>query len=357
MFLIERYIISEVRRPFLTMVGVLAFIFAMYSSKRYLAESTNGTMALGVVMDLVYYRVLVALEMLIPVALYVSAVLSLGRLYNDSEMTAISASGISPARIYLAVAILAIPISIAVSLLSMYGRPWAYDSAYQLERMAKTELDVTHLQPERFNINQENGRMILAQHIDYSNGHLHDVLIYDVGNRKSHLLRSEEAWIADPTPSDPILEMRAGDAYALHYHETEDQTTRFSEMKMHFSPIELKDNYKRKAASNAELKATGKLSDLAELQWRQSRGISTLLLALLAVPLSKTAPRRGRFAKMLPVTLVYAVIFYAGSICKDMVGNNALPLMPGMWIIPLIMGLAILILLKRDIGSSRIRLA
>ena len=352
MFLIERYIISEVRRPFLSIVGVLTLIFAMYSSKRYLAESTNGTMAIGVVMDLVHYKVLIALEMLVPVALYISVVLSLGRLYHDTEMTAISASGISPARVYQAVAVLAIPISIAVALLSMQGRPWAYHSAYELERMAKTELDVSHLQPERFNINQENGRMILAQDINYLDGHLHNVIIYDVGNHKSHLLRSKEAWIADTTPSDPILEMRQGNAYALQYQETEDQTTRFEQMRLHFSPIELEDNYRRKAASS-EVLAQGNLADLAELQWRQSRGLSTFLLALLAVPLSKTAPRRGRFAKMLPVTLIYALIFYSGSICKNLVANGTLPLMPGMWIIPLVMAAFVLFMLKRDIGTLK----
>ncbi len=355
MFLIERYIISEVRRPFLTMVGMLTFIFAMYSSKRYLSEATNGTMALEVVMELVYYKVLIALEMLVPVALYVSVVLGLGRLYHDTEMAAISASGISPTRIYQSVAAIALPIAIAVGALSMFGRPQAYSSAYALEQAAKTELDVKHFQAGRFNVNQENGRMILASQINYQDGHLHDVLIYDAGNNKSHLLRAQEAWIADTNPNNPILELRSGNAYALEYQDTEDRTTRFQQMRLHFAPIELEDSYKRKAASNAELQASGKLADLAELQWRQTRGLSALLLALLAVPLSRTAPRQGRFAKMLPVTLVYAAIFYSGSICKNMVANGSLPLIPGMWILPGIMAILALVLLKRDIGSLRTR--
>lgn len=108
MKLVEHYIMRGTRRLVLIIVGFLIFIFASYSSQRYLTEAANGTLALDVVLDIVFYKVLIALEMLLPVGLYVSVGVTLGQMYTDSEITAISAAGGSPGRLYKAVLYLAI---------------------------------------------------------------------------------------------------------------------------------------------------------------------------------------------------------------------------------------------------------
>ncbi|MBH3437289.1 MULTISPECIES: LPS export ABC transporter permease LptF [Pseudomonas] len=357
MRLIERYIISEICRPLMVMVGILTFIFASYSSERYLAEAANGTLALSVVLDIVYYKVLIALEVLVPVALYVAVVLSLGRLYHDTEMTAIAASGVSPLRLYKAILLIALPVAIAVACLSLYGRPWAYDNAYRLEQQSRTDLDVNHLQAERFNVNEDNGRMILAKHIEPDSGALKDVLIYDSGAERAHLFRARQALITDPNPEDPVLSLEQGTAYSLERKGSRDQTMLFKDMTLHLAPVAQTAEYRRKAAPSSALATSSALSDQAELQWRQTRGITTLLLALFAIPLSYTAPRKGRFARMLPVTAAFALVFYASDICRSMVGNGSLPLFPGMWLIPILMMLALFVAIRRDVGKKRIRTA
>lgn len=105
MKLVEHYIMRGTRRLVLIIVGFLIFIFASYSSQRYLTEAANGTLALDVVLDIVFYKVLIALEMLLPVGLYVSVGVTLGQMYTDSEITAISAAGGSPGRLYKAVSL------------------------------------------------------------------------------------------------------------------------------------------------------------------------------------------------------------------------------------------------------------
>lgn len=105
MKLVEHYIMRGTRRLVLIIVGFLIFIFASYSAQRYLTEAANGTLALDVVLDIVFYKVLIALEMLLPVGLYVSVGVTLGQMYTDSEITAISAAGGSPGRLYKAVSL------------------------------------------------------------------------------------------------------------------------------------------------------------------------------------------------------------------------------------------------------------
>ncbi|WP_306478394.1 LPS export ABC transporter permease LptF [Methyloversatilis sp.] len=346
--LIERYIVREVRRPLLALLGVLTVIFASYTASRYLNEAAGGAMGLGNVLRITGYKVLIALEVLAPVALYVSVVIGLGRLYHDQEMTVMSAAGMPPLRPYVAVGMLALPAAVVVGFLSIYGRPWAYAEAYALEALQTSDLDLSRLQAERFNVNTDTGRMILARQVGAFDGHLHDVLIYSDGRQRNHLIQAREAWLRDADPAHPVLELRDGFSYSLHQNGTRDRTVHFREMTLQMEPMETAPEYKRKAASTAELAASSGLSERAELQWRLSRGPTALLLALLAVPLSRAPPRRGRFANMLPVTAVFALIYYAGGMLKNLIEKGNFPAWPGMWWIPLLMGIALFIVIRRS---------
>gem|GEM_PF-489211 len=64
--------------------------------------------------------------------------------------------------------------------------------------------------------------------------------------------------------------------------------------------------YKSKSASSMTLAASDNADDRAEFQWRLSTGLSALLLALLAVPLSHSLPRQGRYAKVMIAVAIYA---------------------------------------------------
>ncbi|EPK7282922.1 TPA: LPS export ABC transporter permease LptF [Citrobacter farmeri] len=347
MKLIERYIMTGIQRLVATLVGFLIFIFASYCAQRYLTEAANGTLALGVVLNVVFYKVLIALEMLLPVGLYVSVGVTLGQMYTDSEITAISASGAAPSRLYRAVMLLAIPLSILVTLLSLYGRPWAYAQIYQLEQQSQSELDVRHLQARKFNINN-NGRMILARQIDPNAAHLNDALIYTSSGNKTNVFRANSVDVVEPSPSTPSVILHTGTAYVLEHKGIDDNEQVFRNLKLNLKPFDQSNEVKRKAKSFAALSRSADPADAAELQWRESRGISALLMALLAIPLSRVRPRQGRFSTLIPLTLLFVIIFYGGNICRSLVANGALPVTPGLWLVPLLMLAGLFLLLIRD---------
>ncbi|CAI9389470.1 MULTISPECIES: LPS export ABC transporter permease LptF [Citrobacter] len=347
MKLIERYIMTSIQRLVATLVGFLIFIFASYCAQRYLTDAANGTLALDVVLNVVFYKVLIALEMLLPVGLYVSVGVTLGQMYTDSEITAISASGATPSCLYRAVIFLAIPLSILVMLLSLYGRPWAYAQIYQLEQQSQSELDVRHLQARKFNINN-NGRMILARQIDPDAAHLSDTLIYTSSDNRTSIFRASSVDVVDPSPSTPTVMLHTGTAYVLAHQGRDDNEQVFRNLKLNLKPFDQSDEVKRKAKSVATLSRSSAPADAAELQWRESRGVSALLMALLAVPLSRVRPRQGRFSTLLPLTLLFVIIFYGGNICRTLVANGALPVTPGLWLVPLLMLAGLFLLLIRD---------
>lgn len=105
-------------------------------------------------------------------------------------------------RLYKAVLLLAVPLAIAVTLLSLYGRPWAYANIYQLQQQSQSVLDVSHLQADKFNVSG-NGRMILASHVDKTANHLTDALIYVRGGHHTNLYRAQSVEVLDASPPAP----------------------------------------------------------------------------------------------------------------------------------------------------------
>ncbi|MCX7124451.1 MAG: LptF/LptG family permease, partial [Gammaproteobacteria bacterium] len=69
----------------------------------------------------------------------------------------------------------------------------------------------------------------------------------------------------------------------------------------------------------------------AELQWRMAMPISTLVFALLAVPLSEVRPRYGKFTQLFPAILIY--ISYADLIflSRSWISDGQLSTTLGMW--------------------------
>ncbi|MBK0002966.1 LPS export ABC transporter permease LptF [Erwinia sp. S38] len=347
MYLIERYIMVATQRLVITIIGFLIFIFASYSTQRYLTDAANGTLALQSVMYIVFYKILIALEMLLPVGLYVSVAVALGQLYNDSEITAVLASGISPFRIYKAIMFLAIPLGILVTLLSMYARPWAYEQIFQLKQQAQSELDVSHLQEKKFNLN-DSGRMILSDKIDRKSNLLSDVLIYSTSGNNTFLFRAHSVKVVNPAIASPAVMLHSGTAYQLDRKGTDDNVQTYKNFNLHPKPMKQSIELRSKSASMAELSRSHDPADIAERQWRESRGISAILMALLAIPLSRTRPRQGRFATLVPLAVLFVLIFYAGNISRSLVASDIILSFPGVWTVPLMMLLGFLGLLAHQ---------
>ena len=61
----------------------------------------------------------------------------------------------------------------------------------------------------------------------------------------------------------------------------------------------------------------------AELQWRFSTILLIPVLTLIAVPLSRVAPRQGRFSRLVPATLLYAVYYVLLQLGSEVVHTPA----------------------------------
>jgi lipopolysaccharide export system permease protein len=95
----------------------------------------------------------------------------------------------------------------------------------------------------------------------------------------------------------------------------------------------------------AQLRASSDPRFFAELHWRLSWVLITMVLGVLAVPLAHLRPRQGRHARVVWAVLLFAV--YAGllSAGRTMLERGEVPRYLGLWwahVVAILLGLALL---------------
>ena len=81
----------------------------------------------------------------------------------------------------------------------------------------------------------------------------------------------------------------------------------------------------------SQLLVSDDLEEIAELQWRIGVPISTLLLAFLAVPLSRAQPREGRYGRLAIGLLVFIIYLNMMSAAKSWIEQGSISPTLGLW--------------------------
>ena len=99
--------------------------------------------------------------------------------------------------------------------------------------------------------------------------------------------------------------------------------------------------YSATAAGTPTLFASDAAPDVAELQWRFSTPIATLLLGLLGVPLSRAKPRQSKYAKIGTAILIYSGYYLLCTSARTWVQHGAIPSFPGIWWVPALLAVVL----------------
>ena len=148
--IISRYLLREILGPLVVALGVLCALFTSFGAAAFLSDAVNGLLPMNMIFQVIGLRTLIALEVLIPISLYLAVVMALGRLYADSEMTALFALGLTTARLMGIVLGLSLCMAVIVAGLSLVVRPWAYARSHQLASLAAASLNTQNMQAGTF---------------------------------------------------------------------------------------------------------------------------------------------------------------------------------------------------------------
>src|ERR1700738_2628881 len=96
---VQAYVLREVVQTWLAVTGCLVAILISNQLSRVLGQAADNQYGRHVVLDLIALGAIMNLSVIVPVGLLLAVVLTLGRMYHDSEIAALQACGFGPARL------------------------------------------------------------------------------------------------------------------------------------------------------------------------------------------------------------------------------------------------------------------
>lgn len=346
--ILTRYIVRQTVLPFLAGTTLLMIIYAIYTASALLADADGGSLQPHSIASIIYLNTITVLDVILPTALFFSVILSLGRLHQDSELVVLSASGVSELRLLIPILYVSLAVALGVALVSTVSRPWAFRIAYALESQGMAELDMENLQAGRFIRLERSDHVLYARDSDPENKRLLDVYL-QTGNGSGmiRLIRAESMQLPDrATGMTRPVEFRNGRVYLLDSRGANDSTLQFDSLRLLLAGGAPPPGYRRKAEDTLALVHSDKTGDIAEVQKRLSIPVFTVLLACLAVPLSRMTYRRGGRTRFALAIIIYTLVFNARGVTLTWIEQGFLPPAPGIWWIPGLLALVLVALLR-----------
>lgn len=341
---IARYISKEIVGTFLAIVFILLFIAISNKFVMFLAKAASGKLSLGLVFKIVLLYIPELFAILTPVAMFIAILFTYSRLYTDSEIAVLLTSGFDWAQLIRITLIVASSIAILVGIINFIVVPPSSLKRDRLIAEGQVAGVIQAITPGRFQTIEDNDHLVFYVEDVMPNGELQNIFIAQQpisdqpdADKSVVVLTAKTASVKQQDdPNEFYLLLRDGYRYVGVPGTANYMVTAFAEygrqLKYPVGAIASSENNR----NSAEIIHSRKPADIAELQWRLSMPIAVMLLALIALPLSKVQPRQGRYAKFLPAVLVYMLYYNLLTITKRYIANGSLPSFPGLWLVHLV---------------------
>ncbi len=330
---LNRYFSKELAQTFVGVGIVLLAVIVGQSFVSLLAKVIKGRLPTDVVVSMLGLGILKSAILLIPFALLLAIMLTVGRYYRDSEIYAIKACGIGSNALLRYASLLFIPLIALLFYLSIYSAPWAEQQIETIKLKARDFTDIYSLTPGQFIESNQGNWVVFVEKSDRENGEVKNVFIYDRREGSVAIETAESAKqenLAELGGESLIL--KNGQRYEGTPGEGGFTLLTFDQHAVRIPEFDLNiDTQNPEFKSTGDLLQSKQLDDIAEFQWRISVPIAAILLALLAFPLSFTNPRQGRFAGLALAIFIYLIYSNLLIVTETWVADGKFPAMPGMF--------------------------
>jgi lipopolysaccharide export system permease protein len=329
---VQRYVLREVVQTWLAVTGVLVAILVSNQLARVLGQAADNQYGRHVVFDLIALGAIMNLSVIVPVGLLLAVVLTLGRMYHDSEMAALQACGFGPARLLAPLFCFAAVIAVGLAWLAFFQVPRADSQAQLLRQSALKEAQFGQLDAGRFRSFSGGDAVFYAERVDRE-GVLHNVFVQrESAGRIEVALADTATYSKAAADGAHLVTLFNGRRYEGVPGRDDFRVIEFRE---HGIPIATPAGIA--GTTDPDTKPTRLLlgssdpSDIAQLQSRASTPLMALVLTLVAVPLSRLRPRQGRYARVGFAIVVYFVYLSLLSAVKVWLEKGDLPPAIGVW--------------------------
>lgn len=281
------------------------------------------------------YHIPSFVQMILPLAFFLSLLLAFGRLYIENEMSVLFSSGISKIKLAgytLGIACIIGLISGSINFwLAPFSEYRAEEASQQQDQLSTFDL----LIPGRFEGSGQ--RTTYIESFTPDEGWINNIFLSDVVLKKDQNIPTQmfadyaEQIRISSKNNDNYLVFKNGTRYEGKPGTANYSVTQFDTYAVRMENTENGVIDEAYTKSTIDLIESTKLLDKVELQWRISLVIMIPILAIIGLSLSQVNPRQGRFFKMLPAILL--MIFYIAVLiwARTSLEKGRLPIHLGLW--------------------------
>lgn len=351
MKILDRYLIRDAAAAWAAVAIVLLAIMLSTRFAFFLALSAKGDLPPDLLLKVVALSSLRYLVLLLPVSLLLGVMLSLGRLYKDNEIAALTGCGVGLRQFYRPYVFFGAALAVLTAALAFEISPWAARQADYLLKDAKRLVQYTPFESGRFKP-VSNGRAVFyTSEVSGDGTTLGQVLAFIEEKSGTTLVTAQRGeQRIDPETAERTITLREGQRMQATAGKLASERADFASFGTRITPPDFEfSSGSRSIRSTRSLSSSSDPKDRAELHWRIAAPVSALVLLLLAVPLGHIAPREGRYSKLVWGILAYLAYSNLLSLGQTWLAKGTVPPMVGLWWVhALFLGLAGLLIWRRD---------
>lgn len=334
-------------------VGVFVALFAILVTTqliRLLNEAAGGRVAPEAVAALLGFAALNYLPTLLSLTLFVAILLSLSRSYRDSEMVVWFSSGLSLFAWIRPILRFALPISIAVAVLSLVLSPWALSQSAEFRQKMNNRGEAAQVSPGTFQEASSTDRVVFVEAVGQDNGVVRNVFVNSVQNGRVGVMAAATGHQEIAANGDRFMVLEAGRRYEMIPGTASFRIMEFDRYAIRVETREVRGIERTpKNAVTGDLWSSKQPEDRAELLWRIGVPISAVILCLLAIPLAFVNPRAGRSANLIFALLTFMIYNNLLSVSQAWVAQGRIDFSIGWWAAHVLMLAALPLLFARRI--------
>jgi len=299
---------------------------------RLLGQAAGGKLPSDAVFAFLGFFSLHILPVLLSLTLFITVLLTLARMWRDSEMVIWFNSGLALTAWMRPVMLFAGPLVLLIALLTFVLSPWVVQMSEQYRSRVDARDDLSRIEAGTFGESRSKDRVFFAESIAGDKRVVQNVFVNSTQHGRTGVMTSEKGTTETAPNGDRFLTLIAGRRYEGSPGEPD---FRLMEFGRYMVRVEAREGDEpvatHKSLSTFSLMENPTATNRGELLWRIGIPLSALILVVLAIPLSYVNPRGGRSYNLVFALLIYITYSNLLSVSQAQVAQGKLAFANGWW--------------------------
>ena len=348
----------ETLKSQLAILFILLLIFFCQKLVRILGAAADGEIPTNLVLSLLGLGAPEMAQLILPLSLFLGLLMTLGKLYTESEITVMHACGLSRAVLVKAALVLALFTGAVAAVNVMWAGPWSSRHQDQVLADAKANPGMAALAQGQFQQATDGNSVLFIEGVDGKN--FNNVFLAQLrpkGNARPSVVLADSGQLSQHKDGSQVVTLNSGTRFEGTAMLRDFRITDFQNYQavighqaVALDPTDTEQMNMRTLFNTDNPRAS------AELHWRLTLIFAVVMMALMVVPLSVVNPRQGRVLSMLPAMLLYLIFFLLQTTLRSNGAKGKLDPMIWMWAVNLLyLALAVVLNLWDTVPMRRVR--